>query len=189
MCAVEQPWNFQVRSGEPDPLGADIVHVSEDGRDGASLAGWFGFPGGRVKMFDKKLVDAIIDRKYLACCGAEWSLRLECTRGHGGSLLRKIHGGVKVEPKSKSETKAKHPPFPKTGKNRAPRKHEVKTNLQAKHETKNYDTSTPPAMRKFSARHNLGSRSSGARLAGKHQPRGANLALGVAVGGSYHQRR
>src|SRR5438309_4954977 len=53
--AVELRWNLQVRSCKPDPLGADIVHVREDRRNGASIAGRFGSPGGRVKMFDKNL--------------------------------------------------------------------------------------------------------------------------------------
>jgi hypothetical protein len=61
--AVELSWNFQVRSCKPDPLAADIVHVREDRRNGADLAGRFGSPGGRAKMFDKHLVDAIIGGK------------------------------------------------------------------------------------------------------------------------------
>jgi len=48
---VELPWNLQTGGCKPDPLGADIVHVREDRRNGAGLAGRFGFPGGRVKMF------------------------------------------------------------------------------------------------------------------------------------------
>src|SRR5713101_262754 len=49
---VELSWNLQVRSCKPDPLGADIVHVREDRRNGAGFAGRFGcrrfgFPGGR----------------------------------------------------------------------------------------------------------------------------------------------
>ena len=35
---VELWRNFQVRSGEPDPLGADVVHVGENCRDAANLA-------------------------------------------------------------------------------------------------------------------------------------------------------
>jgi hypothetical protein len=53
-------WNPQVRSRQPDPLGADIVHVREHGRNGAGLPWRFGSPGGRVKMFDNNLVDAIV---------------------------------------------------------------------------------------------------------------------------------
>src|ERR1017187_1198686 len=83
--AVELWWNLQVRSCKPDPLGADIVHVREDRRNGAGLAGRFGSPGGRVKMFDKNLVHAIIGGKDLDCRLAELSVNL--TRGHGSLLL------------------------------------------------------------------------------------------------------
>src|SRR6266567_4692956 len=89
--AVELSWNLQVRSGKPDPLGADIVHVREDRRNGADLAGRFGSPGGRVKMFDKNLVHAIIGGKDLDCGSAELraklSVNLVLARGHGSSLL------------------------------------------------------------------------------------------------------
>src|SRR5213593_5046709 len=62
--AVELWWNLQVRRCKPDPLGADIVHVREDRRNGADVvfsgvfSGVFagrlgcrrsGTPGGRVK--------------------------------------------------------------------------------------------------------------------------------------------
>ena len=63
--AVELSWKLQVRSGKPDPLGTHIVHVREDGRNTADLAGRFGSPGGRVKMFDKNLIHAIIGGKNL----------------------------------------------------------------------------------------------------------------------------
>jgi hypothetical protein len=51
MRAVELCWNLQVRSCQPDPLGADIVHMRKDRRNGASLAGRFGSPCRSVKMF------------------------------------------------------------------------------------------------------------------------------------------
>jgi hypothetical protein len=41
------------------------VHVRENRRDGAGLAGRFGSPSARVKMFDKHLVHALISSKYL----------------------------------------------------------------------------------------------------------------------------
>ena len=85
--AVEQSWNLQVRSGEPDPLAADIVHVREDRRNGADLAGRFGSPGGRVKMFDKNLVHALIGGKDLDCGSAELSVNLGLTRAHGSLRL------------------------------------------------------------------------------------------------------
>src|SRR5438552_2195091 len=97
--AVELWWNLQVRRCKPDPLGADIVHVREDRRNGADVvfAGRFGCrrsgpPGGRVKMFDKNLVDAIVGEKdpggkVLDCGSAELSVNLGLTRGHGSLLL------------------------------------------------------------------------------------------------------
>src|SRR5216684_8743569 len=85
--AVELWRNLQVRSCKPDPLGADIVHVREDRRNGADLAGRFGSPGGRVEMFDKNLVHAIIGGKDLDCGSAELSVNLVLTRGHGSLLL------------------------------------------------------------------------------------------------------
>ena len=63
------------------------MHVCEDRRDGADLTGRFGSPGGRVKMLDNHLVDAIIGGKDLDCGSAELSLNLALTRGHGSLLL------------------------------------------------------------------------------------------------------
>jgi predicted transcriptional regulator len=95
-------WNLQVRSSEPDPFRADVVHVREDRCDGAGLAGRFGSPCARVKMFYKNLVHALISGKYLDCGSAELRVNLSCvsllrvnlpsvnlllTRGHGSVLL------------------------------------------------------------------------------------------------------
>ncbi len=100
--AVELSWNFQVRSCKADPLAADIVHVREDRRNGAGLvfagvfAGRFGCrfrcrrfgtPGGRVKMFDKNLVHALVDEKDLGGKDldggpAELRVNFGLTRGH-----------------------------------------------------------------------------------------------------------
>src|SRR3984893_18118894 len=85
--AVELWWNLQVRSCQPHPLGADIVHVREDRRNGAGLARWFGSPGGRVKTFDKNLVHAIIGCKDLDRGSAGLSVHLVLTRSHGSLLL------------------------------------------------------------------------------------------------------
>jgi hypothetical protein len=63
------------------------VHVREDRRNGAGLAGRFGSPGGRVKMFDEKLVHAIINGKDPDCGSAELSVNLVLTLGHGFLLL------------------------------------------------------------------------------------------------------
>src|SRR5579863_7047743 len=87
VCAVELWRYLQVRSGKPDPFGADIMHVGEDRRNVADVAGRFRPPGGRVKMFDQHLVHAIIGGKNLACGLAESSVNLVLTRGHGSLLL------------------------------------------------------------------------------------------------------
>lgn len=78
MRAVELYWNLQMRSGKPDPLGAHIVHVREDRRDGAGLvlARRFGFPGRRVKMFDQRLVHALIRGKGLDRGSSELGVNL-----------------------------------------------------------------------------------------------------------------
>jgi hypothetical protein len=86
-CAVELSWNLQVRSCKPDPLGADIVHMREDRRNGADLAGRFGPPGGRVKMFDKNLVHAVIGSKDLDRRSAENRVNLASTCDLGSLLL------------------------------------------------------------------------------------------------------
>jgi hypothetical protein len=110
--AVELSWNLQVWRGKPDPFGAGIVHMREDCRNGAGLAGrfgrrwfgrrWFGRPGGRVEMLDEHLVHAVIggedpDRSStqlrvhpgLTSLGLT-NPGLTCgvlTRGHGSLLL------------------------------------------------------------------------------------------------------
>jgi hypothetical protein len=85
--AVELCWNLQVWCCEPDPLGAYIVDVSEDRRNGANLAGWLGRPDGRVKTFDQNLVHAIVGRKDPGSGWAELSVNLEWTSSHGSLLL------------------------------------------------------------------------------------------------------
>jgi hypothetical protein len=74
--AVELGWNLQMRSRKPDPLAADIVHVREDGSDGARLARRFDCPGARIKMFDKHLVHALVGGKDLDCGSPELSVSL-----------------------------------------------------------------------------------------------------------------
>jgi hypothetical protein len=90
---VELWWNLQVRSGKPDPLAADIVHVREDRRNGADTALRFGTPGSRIKMFDKNLVDAVVGDKNLGGRGLHWgmaelSVSLVLTVG----MLTRSHG-------------------------------------------------------------------------------------------------
>ena len=84
--AVELRWNLQVRSGKPDPLAADIVHVREDRRNSAGLAGRFGSPCGRVQMFDQNLVHSIVGGKDPDCGAAELSMNFGLTLGHGSLL-------------------------------------------------------------------------------------------------------
>ena len=91
--AVELSWNLQVRSCKPDPLTADIVHVREDRRNGAGLAGRFGSPGGRVKMFDKNLVHSIIGGKDPDCGSAELRVNLGWTRGYGSLTVLTMEAG------------------------------------------------------------------------------------------------
>jgi hypothetical protein len=97
--AVELSGNLQVRSCKPDPLAADIVHVRENRRNGADaffagiFAGRFGSPGGRVKMFDKNLVHAIIGDKDLNCGSAELSVNTGLTIG----VLTRPHGSLLLD--------------------------------------------------------------------------------------------
>lgn len=84
--AIELARNFQVRGGQPDPFGADVVHVGEDRGDGAGLAGRFGAPGARVEMFDEHLIHALVGGKDLCRGPAELGVIL-LTRSHGILLL------------------------------------------------------------------------------------------------------
>jgi hypothetical protein len=92
--AIELSWNLQVRSCKPDPLAADIVHVREDRRNGTDFAGRFGSPGGRAKMFDKNLVDAIIGGKDLDRSSAKLSLN----PGPTNLVLTCSHGSLFLDP-------------------------------------------------------------------------------------------
>lgn len=92
--ALELSWKLEVRGGKPDPLGADVVHVREDGRNSADLAGRFGFPGGRVKILDENLVHAIVGGKNPDRGSPELGVdflhvNLVLTRGHGSVLLNR----------------------------------------------------------------------------------------------------
>jgi hypothetical protein len=70
--------------------------VREDRRNAAAFTGRFGSPGGRVKMFDKDLVHAIIGGKDLHCGSAELSVNLVLTRGHGPCSLTNDTSGPSV---------------------------------------------------------------------------------------------
>lgn len=88
--AMELLWNLQVRGRKPDPLGADVVHMREDRCDGPDIAGRFGSPGGRVDMFYKNLVHAIIGGKGPHCDSAEVRANLVLTRSHGSLPLEPL---------------------------------------------------------------------------------------------------
>jgi hypothetical protein len=85
--AVELSRNFQVRSRKPDPFAAHIVHVREDRRDAAGLAGRFRSPGGRVEMFDEHLIHPLVGGKDPHCGSSEFSLNFALMRGHVSLLL------------------------------------------------------------------------------------------------------
>lgn len=61
--AVESRGRLEVRGGQADPFHPNVVHVGEDGRDGADLAGRPGGPDVRVEMLDEKLIEAVVDGK------------------------------------------------------------------------------------------------------------------------------
>jgi hypothetical protein len=80
---VELCRNLQVRRRKPDPLGADIVHMREDRRNRANFARWSRSPRLRGKMFEKNLVDAVVDGKDLGRGSAGLKMNLVSTRSHG----------------------------------------------------------------------------------------------------------
>lgn len=79
-----------MRSGQPDPFTADVVHVGEDGGDGADIAGRLGFPCGGVEMLDDELVHLLIDGKYARRGWTGLRLRPGFASGHD-SLLPPYH--------------------------------------------------------------------------------------------------
>jgi hypothetical protein len=87
VCAMELWWRLQMRRCEPDPLGADVVHVGEDSSDGADVAEGLGLPHGRVKVLDEELVHALVDSEDMGCRLAGLSAELLLTRGHGSLPL------------------------------------------------------------------------------------------------------
>ena len=65
-----------MRSGKPDPLRANVVHVREDRRDGTHLPRRFGCPRGRIEMLDQHLVHSIVrgedaDGEVVSAAGVE----------------------------------------------------------------------------------------------------------------------
>ena len=90
--AVQLLRNFEMRSAEPDPLGANVVHVGEDRDDGTRLAGGLGIPRARVEMFDEHLVHALTGGKDLDCGPAELSVNRAVKRliGSYGHFTERI---------------------------------------------------------------------------------------------------
>ena len=82
MSAVEQCRHSQIRSGQPDPFGSNIVHVREDRRNRASLARRPSLPRRRVEMLEKKLVHALVSGKDPDCGSTELGAALQRTCAH-----------------------------------------------------------------------------------------------------------
>jgi hypothetical protein len=57
---MQLSWNLQVRSGQPDPLGAHVVHVRKNRRNTAQLTRSFGVPRMGIKIFDQHLIHVIV---------------------------------------------------------------------------------------------------------------------------------
>jgi hypothetical protein len=93
--SIELRRQLQMRSGQAQPLAANIVHMREDRGDGASLIPWrFGSSCARVKMHEHKLVHAVVDGVGL--CHHSVGLWIPCRRDvrHGASSPpRRLAGG------------------------------------------------------------------------------------------------
>lgn len=76
----------EMRCVEPDPLGAHVMHVGEDGRDGADLAGGFSVPGGRIEVLDEHLVHAVVGGKEAYRTAGDLRWRLSGSLGHTSGL-------------------------------------------------------------------------------------------------------
>jgi len=85
--AIELPRNFQMRSREPDPLRAHVVHVREDRRNVADFAGRFCFPRGRWELFDQNLVHPVIGGENLDRGAGELRVEFALRRAHYALLL------------------------------------------------------------------------------------------------------
>jgi len=111
VCAVELIWNFQVRSGKSNPFGSNVVHMRKDCGDGADFAGWLSGSGGRVELFDEKLVHAFIGGKNLHGGFAE--LRLRWRRvGFHAEMKREIQIHFRADQKSIGRTKSGNDSLP-----------------------------------------------------------------------------
>jgi hypothetical protein len=74
-----------VGSCEPDPLGADVVHVGEDCGDGADVAERFGLPCGGIEMLDEELVQMVVQGEDVCGISVEVRVALSLTLGHGSA--------------------------------------------------------------------------------------------------------
>jgi hypothetical protein len=63
------------------------VHVRENGRNGADLAGRFRFPDRRVKMLNEHLVQSFVNSKNLHCGVTELRVGFGLTLDHSFALL------------------------------------------------------------------------------------------------------
>ena len=61
--SIELSRNLQMRSREPDPLRAHVMHMRKDPRNAAPLARRLGSPRNRIKLFNKHLIHALIRGK------------------------------------------------------------------------------------------------------------------------------
>lgn len=75
--AIKLRGNFQVRRGKPHPLAADIMHMRKNRYDRADSAGRLGSPNGRIKIFNKHLIHALIGGKYLNRGPASFAVNLD----------------------------------------------------------------------------------------------------------------
>ena len=95
VCAIELPRNLQMRCSKPDPLAADVVHVSKDRSNRADFANRFncrrfGPPGDWPKMFDQHLVHAVVDEEDPRLRRAELNWRLRCSPSHRTQIILPI---------------------------------------------------------------------------------------------------
>lgn len=72
-----------MRGVEADPLDADVLHVGEDGDDGADASGWFGGPDLGDEIFKEEVVEVVAGEEDGGC--GLWGVSR-----HGGFL----HAGI-----------------------------------------------------------------------------------------------
>ncbi len=77
--AIKLRWNLQMRRRKPHPLAANIVHVGKDRGYRADSARRLGSPRRRGKIFDEKLVHALISGKHLNRGPAEFTFSFALT--------------------------------------------------------------------------------------------------------------